>query len=147
MNQRGAVVVLGLLVGGCSAPGALPESPEMVVVAEGLATTLEVEVGASEVHLILHVTNPTSRAIRLEFPTAQRYDFLVRSGDTEVWRWSADRMFTQAVGTETVAAGASLKYDAVWRPGTRSGQFIAVGRIMTGPTPYEKQAMFEVTGR
>ena len=120
MIKHGAMVLLVLWSVGCGVRSSR-EAAEVALPADSLATTLEVKVASGEVHLILHVTNPTRRAVRLEFPTGQRYDFLVRSGSAEVWRWSADRMFNQSVGTETVAAGRSLKYEAVWRPGSRSG--------------------------
>ena len=106
---------------------------------------LEVEVGADSVKLTLHATNPTRNPIPLEFGSAQRFDFVVRSAaGAEVWRWSADRAFAQVVSTDTAAADASRRYQAVWRPGQQTGRFTVVGRLLTLPEAREQETEFEL---
>ena len=149
MNSRNAVLMIGLFVPGCSAPQPAAEvPPEAVVVkTDSLATSLEVEVRPGMVRFILHATNPTKNTIKLDFTSGQRSDFIVQDGSgAEVWRWSSDRMFTQALGTEMVAAGGSLRYEAEWRPGNRSGTFTAIGRITATNAQLEQRATFELTG-
>jgi hypothetical protein len=141
ITRVGPVAFLALWTACSSAPGAAPPGDA----GSDLATSLSVEVGAEAVQLVLHVTNPTRSAVQLEFGTGQRYDFSVRTGGgEEVWRWGADRMFTQAAGTETLAAGGSLRYVAEWRPGPRRGTFQAVGRIVSTNRPLEERTSFEV---
>jgi hypothetical protein len=118
-----------------------------LVVAQTLATSLEVEVRPGVVRFILHITNPTRNAVALEFGSGQRYEFIVREGGgADVWRWSSDRMFTQELGTETLAAGGSLRYEAEWRPANRSGTFTAIGRVTAQNAELEQRANFELGG-
>jgi hypothetical protein len=50
------------------------------------------------VRLKLVVRNDTQEPIELVFPSGKTYDFwIMDSTGNEVWRWSADRVFTQAV--------------------------------------------------
>ena len=149
LNGRNAVLLVGLFLPGCSAPKPAAETPPeaVVVKADSLATSLEVEVRPGLVRFILHATNPTRNTIKLDFSSGQRSDFVVRDGSgAEIWRWSADQMFTQALGSELVPAGGSLRYEAEWRPGNRSGTFTAIGRITTTNAPLEQRATFELTG-
>ena len=134
-----------LAFGGCNRQpdGQLPEPQQERSVT--LATSLEVEVAADVVRLTLHVTNPTTAAVRLEFPSAQRYDFAVlTTGGEEVWRWSADQMFAQVVGTETVPPSGTLRYRAEWRPGGRKGAFVALGVLTAQQHRSEQRSEFEV---
>lgn len=147
MKTRNAVLVIGLFLPGCSTPRPAAETPPetAVVEAQRLVTSLEVEVRPAAVRFILHVTNPTRNAVRLEFSSGQRYDFVVREASgQELWRWSADQVFTQAMGTETVAAGGTLRYEAEWRPGNRSGTFTAVGRVTAQNAQLEQHATVEL---
>jgi hypothetical protein len=149
LNRQNAILLIGLILPGCSAPQPAVESPPeaVVVKADGLATSLEVEVRPGVVRFILHATNPTRTSVKLDFSSGQRFDFMVRAGSgTEVWRWSSDQMFTQALGTELVAGGGSLRYEAEWRPGNRSGTFTAIGRITATNAQLEQRATFELTG-
>jgi hypothetical protein len=147
--KTGRVVALGMLVlGACSAPRPSAETPEgaSVVVSDSLATSLEVEVRPGSVRFVLHVTNSTSQPVALEFTSGQRYDFeVVDANGAKVWQWSADRMFAQVLGTESVAPGGSLKYEAEWRPDRGSGTFTAVGRVSATNRQLEQRARFELS--
>jgi hypothetical protein len=149
VKTQNAVLVIGLLVPGCSSPRPAAETPPSAAVegAQTLATSLEVQVRSGVVRFILHVTNPTQNAVVLDFGSGQRYDFIVREGGgADVWRWSSDRVFTQAIGTETLAPGGTLSYEAEWRPGNRSGSFTAIGRVTAQNVELEQRATFELTG-
>jgi hypothetical protein len=62
--------------------------------------------------LTLRIRNPTDVPVLLRFATGQRYDFVIQSaaGD-ERWRWSAGRMFTQALGEQTVPPAWEIDYN------------------------------------
>jgi hypothetical protein len=62
----------------------------------------------------LTVTNVTDRTLTVTFPTAQRFDFVVKRGGKPVWQWAADMMFAQSVTHERIAAGDSLVLGAKW---------------------------------
>ncbi|MGQ0815284.1 MAG: BsuPI-related putative proteinase inhibitor [Gemmatimonadota bacterium] len=111
-----------------------------------LVTSLEVEVARDSVRFILHLTNSGTQPEVLGFRSGQRYDFEVRTAAGEkIWRWSDDRAFTMAMGSETLAPGESRQYSESWTPGNRSGAFIAVGRVVAMGREIEQQARFEIS--
>lgn len=137
--------VLVLLLSGCNrmSDHPLPEPAGSEVPA--MATTLEVEVAGEVVRLALHVTNSTTEPALLEFPSSQRYDFAIRTEAGEsVWTWSADKMFAQVVGTETVPPGGTLSYRAEWNSEGRKGTFDAVGWLTAEGERREQRARFEL---
>lgn len=96
------------------------------------------------VGLDLAVANADTVAVRVTFSSSQRYDFAVldEAGD-EVWRWSAERMFTQAITEEVVPAGAVLEYHEEW-PDAVAGRYRVVARFESIDHPLELAADFEV---
>jgi hypothetical protein len=86
------------------------------------ADTLKVEVDLAErgyallepLVMTLTVANVKGEDVTLTFPTAQRYDFVVRKGKQVVWRWSEGMMFAQVIGRETLRAGESVSYEITW---------------------------------
>lgn len=139
--NRFLIAMAALLTIGCASMR--PEQGRDVV------TSLEVDIGRdSTVGLVLHLTNSGTEPVVLEFNTAQRYDFEVRTaaGDL-VWRWSDDQMFGQAIGADTLPAGASREYRERWVPGERRGSFVAIGRVVATNRAIEQRAQFEITGR
>jgi hypothetical protein len=109
-----------------------------------LASSVGVEVGSDSVRMVLHVTNPTNQPVVLEFSSGQRYDFAVRTvAGVDVWRWSADKSFMQALGSETIPPGGTLDYAEVWLPGNRTGSFIAVAELTSLNHRVREQAAFQ----
>lgn len=107
-----------------------------------LASSLDVIVGDG-VGLALHVTNTASEPLEVRFSSGQTYDFtILDSAGVEVWRWSADRMFTQALQTRTVAADQTVTYEERWNPVGVSGRFTAVGRLNSTNVPLEQRVDF-----
>jgi hypothetical protein len=93
------------------------------------ALTVQVAVGRAAyaagepIALTLGVRNPTDLAVTLRFATGQRYDFVIESAaGAEVWRWSAERAFTQVLGEQIVPPGWELNYNETFAgrlaPGT-----------------------------
>jgi hypothetical protein len=111
---------LGLLAG-CT-PASVSESPgdlardQPAMPANGLAASLQTESFADSVRFHLRLTNASDAAVELTFPTGQSFDFVVSQGGREVWRWSADQMFTQAIRHERLAPGETREYTARWTP-------------------------------
>ena len=89
---------------------------------ENPGDSLKVEVDLTErgyalvepVVMTLKVTNIKEEDLTLTFPTAQRYDFVVKKGKQIVWVWSEGRMFAQAIGRETLKAGETFSYEITW---------------------------------
>lgn len=110
-----------------------------------LATSVQVEVDSSTARMVLHVTNPSSQPVTLEFTSGQRYDFAVRTaGGADVWRWSAARSFMQALGTETIEPGATVRYAENWEFGKRTGSFVVVAELVATNHPVTETATFEI---
>ncbi len=86
------------------------------------------------VALTLTVANNGGYALTLSFTSGQRYDFLVRNeSGSEVWRWSADKVFAEALGEEKLEAGANLTYEEIWDQKDALGQQVAAGHYnLTG---------------
>ena len=111
-----------------------------------LVSSLSVETRGDTVVLALQVTNPYAAPVPVTFPTAQTYDFAVRAaGGRELWRWSADRGFGQAVQTRTLAPGATWEFAERWVPpaGTR-GELTAVARLASRSHAVERTAVFRL---
>ncbi|HUF34422.1 MAG TPA: BsuPI-related putative proteinase inhibitor [Gemmatimonadales bacterium] len=94
-------------------------------------TTLQLDVSfdavkdGAGVALRLRVTNPTAQAVTFDFASGQRYDFAASTPGGEVlWRWSADKAFTMAVGSVTLQPGASLEYEERWEPDGIVGEVV-----------------------
>ena len=109
-----------------------------------LASSLQVEVTASDVRLVFHITNPSNQPVVLEFSSGQRYDFAVRNATGDLWRWSAAQSFIQSLGTETIPAGGSLRYSEVWPAGQRTGSFTATAQLTASNYPVEQRTEFEI---
>ena len=83
------------------------------------------------VALSLRIENGGPDPVTLDFRTGQRAEFTAypagesdgAAGDgpgdgdaaDSIWRYGAARMFTQALGSETVAPGESVAYEGTWR--------------------------------
>jgi hypothetical protein len=145
VNKHGAAVVWALMWAACSAQQPDADRSETAGEADSLVLSLAVEVRRDSVRFSLHATNPTAQEIPLEFGSSQRYDFDVFDGSgARVWRWSEDQMFAQVVEREQVAPGATLRYEAVWRPEGKTGQFTVVGRLVTVAGGREQRTAFEL---
>ena len=89
--------------------------------------------------MTLEVTNVTGRTVHLTFPSAQRYDFIVKKGKETIWQWSGDRMFAQVLGRYDLAAGDTVTYEYTWdqtkADGTKPGlgAYTLEGILMISP--------------
>lgn len=118
-----------------------PRAPQ----AGGLATSLQVETFPDSVRFVLTVTNAGTAPVTVVFPSGQSYDFVVRADGRELWRWSADMGFTQAVREVPLAPGQTQTFAESWRPpaGT-GGQFTAVAQLTSSSHPVERTATFRL---
>jgi hypothetical protein len=133
-----------LAVGACTAP-----QPALTVDAGAgappeLAASLNARVGPDSASFTLHVSNSSATPVRLGFGTAQRYDFEVGTLTGEqLWKWSADRMFAQALDAVVLKPGESIEYTEVW-PDARAGRYWVQGRLTSTDHPVELRTEFEV---
>ncbi len=143
--------VLGLMLACSRGYESTDAEGNRVVASEDLIATMEIETVADAVRLTLHVTNRSAEPIQLEFTSGQRFDFQVARMDNgavgePLWTWSADKSFLQALSTETLAPGGSLRYSAEWPAGGVTGNFIAHGSVTSTNHPVRQSARFELAG-
>lgn len=95
------------------------------------------------IELILTLTNRSRQAQVLDFANSQRYDFeIADSGGARVWKWNADRMFAQMLGTERLAAGESREYRERFSGSLAPGTYRATGIITASGAPLRASATF-----
>lgn len=111
-----------------------------------LAASFQIQPAGDSVAFVLAVTNATQAPLALEFRSGQSYDFAVADGGREVWRWSAERMFTQALRGETLAPGQTLTWREVWRPDAslRGRSLTATARLTSASHPLERTQTFRL---
>lgn len=95
--------------------------------------------------LTLKVSNHTDEAVEFNFTSAQRYDFSIadEQGD-ELWRWSAERMFAQVMGTEVQEPGEERVYAEVCELTLGPGGYTATGELTATDRPMYASLTFSV---
>ncbi len=112
---------------------------------EPLLSSLQAYTSGDGVTLVLQVTNTSSSPVELEFSTGQSYDFVVSRDEREFWRWSADRAFTQALRSEVVSPGETLRYQEVWpNPAELRGEFTVTGTLTARNYPLTQTATLDL---
>ena len=142
---RTSLLVLLATVAACRAPtGGSAPAPEASAYRGPLVSSLQVEAGADSVRFRMLVTNPTTQPVRITFPSGMSHDFVVAEGGREVWRWSRDRFFPQAVVQLTLPAGDTRTYSEVWRPAAalRGRRLVAEGRLTSSDHPLRQSTPF-----
>lgn len=109
-----------------------------------MATSLDVDV-KNGVGFVFHVTNNSSKAVELIFPSGQTHDFVVvDAAGGEVWRWSGDRMFTQALRNSVLDAGGTKSFAGRWEATGQRGTFTAIAALKSSSHPVETRVEFSV---
>jgi hypothetical protein len=134
-------LISGTVLSSCSKKGR-EEAKQVTTMAsaggsrDSLGVTISLNAGSYAIreHIVMTVTavNTTERALRLTFPTAQRYDFIVRKDRKPIWRWSDDRMFAQALSRHTIEPGDSIVYEFEWDQANVDGTELNLGRYTVG---------------
>lgn len=111
--------------------------------------TLRLDVGTTApvagqaIAFVLTVTNGGEEELVIDFPDGQRFDFEVIGEGTTIWRWGADMFFTQMLGRERIAAGASELWTATLEAGLPAGTYTVRGTLTTN-TRHVLDLAFEV---
>jgi hypothetical protein len=80
------------------------------------------------VRIQLLLLNKGKTPLTFSSSNSQRFDFVIRAGDKEVWRWSNGRMFALMIGSWKLAPGESVAYSAVWEQKDKAGNPVPPGR-------------------
>jgi Intracellular proteinase inhibitor len=133
-----AIVLVGCSPAEVGTPGGAPGAPPLLPSVQARAFAQD------SVTFTLQVTNTSSQPVELNFNSGQSFDFIVSRGQQQVWRWSDEQMFTQALRLERLGPGETLTHSATWRPGPARGDFNVVGRLTSRDHPAEQAATFRV---
>jgi hypothetical protein len=128
---RALIVIVAVLAVCASCAGSSEVSGDRRVVG-GVSMTFtvrpaRVEVGKTVI-FTLRMNNIAGRPAELTFPTGKQYDFWVTRGSREVWRWSDDRLFTQAVEKRTIGPQDTLSLSESW-VAKDAGHFVVHGQL------------------
>ncbi len=107
-----------------------------------IASSLDVSV-KDKVEMALRITNTSGKKLELDFASGLTHDFaILDENGREVWRWSADRMFTQALRNKMLDANETVTYEERWSPEGRRGTFTAVAMLRSTNHPVETRVSF-----
>lgn len=82
------------------------------------------------VEFVFHVVNTGTNPVEVTFRTGQDADIAVYDADTAdlVWRWSDDKLFTQAIERTSLDPGQTTEYSYTWEHPS-PGQYTAVASL------------------
>ncbi|MCL6543584.1 MAG: hypothetical protein K6T61_00010 [Bryobacteraceae bacterium] len=155
LTLGGLALALGLAAAGCEPA----EAPKSAQAAAKMTVTLKLDRSTYEhtaqgpavlkAQLVVH--NPGPGAVRLTFPSSQRYDLEVRNERGQVVvRWSEERAFAMVLGEEDIPPGEKT-YGIELKLASEGGQPLPAGRYTargwvtcTEPEAYSATAPFEI---
>ena len=86
--------------------------------------------------------------MELTFPTGQTHDFtVVDTLGRELWRWSAGRMFTQAIRTKLLGRGETLELEETMKTEKPlpPGRYTVRAELTSSNFPIKREAGFAIT--
>jgi hypothetical protein len=97
------------------------------------------------VEMNLDVRNNTKKMVELRFASGKTYDFVVTDASgKEVWRWSAGRMFTQAIQNTLVKSRDVTTFSENWDAKDMHGKFTATATLLSENHPVQESVEFEL---
>ncbi len=144
MRVRGlripAIVAACLTMGLAAASiAAAQEAPapvvDLVPAASGFGATMTTDRThyrpGDTIRITFEVFNHTKAPVRFDFGSGQRYDVVVEDREgNEIWRWSRGRMFTMALGQETVGPdNPRLSYEIEYKAELAPGRYWIEGEL------------------
>jgi hypothetical protein len=108
-----------------------------------LTTSFDVVPDGEDVRFSFRVVNATPKSVEVNFASGQAYDFVVvDSVGREVWRWSADRIFTQSVRNKLLGKGDAISASEKWSP-SKAGKWTAIAQLTSSNYPIVEKIAFE----
>ena len=110
-----------------------------------LASQLDVKLDRHDVLFALHVTNQGRKHVEVAFPNGQTHEFVVvDSVGREVWRWSASRLFTQALQNKLLGGGETMSVGERWPHPQARGKYTVIATLNSSNFPIQERADFVV---
>ena len=108
-----------------------------------LASNVDIKLERDGVRFALVLTNETKKHVELTFPNGQTHEFVVvDSIGREVWRWSATRLFTQAVQNKLLSGGETMRYSEQWPHPAQRGKYSVIATLNSTNFPLQQRAEF-----
>ena len=150
-----SLVLIEARVGGAvisAAEVAFSLSIDRPVYVPNLFPPLDPERAIPVLHARMTIRNSTAAPLVLNFPSGQRFDLVIRNTNREeVFRWSANKLFTQALGKIELSPGRrSFTVEAPLGAGANQplppGTYTADAWLTTeGPPAYRASVAFEIS--
>jgi hypothetical protein len=113
-------------------------APIIIIMASRAATPAKVFAGVTcdkpvyktgeTMAIALTVLNTGSSLLEITFTSGQKYDFYLYNGAKLIWKWSRDKMFTQALSNLTLVPNKPLTFVITFNQVLLSGEAIGPGR-------------------
>jgi hypothetical protein len=102
-----------------------------------------------EITVTFSVENKTAKLVKLDFPTAQRIEILVRDGSGKVIdKWSDDRAFADVSGIVMINPGEFVQYEEkISTRDMQPGQTYTIEASLANNPEFTKTATVTPTGR
>jgi hypothetical protein len=137
--RRLALLLVLTTLAGCNRGGGAPTGGAVSSSENGLSLTVSFDGPlrtGEPVTWTLALENRGQQALTLRFPSGKEGDVALRRGDREVYRWSANRVFSQAIRDMALPAGARhtfrLEERALPAP---AGEYELVAEVAADPSP------------
>ena len=106
--------------------------------------SLVVRQSSDGVRFALAIANGSKHRLEVSFPDGQTREFLVLdAAGREVWRWSAGRLFTQAMQSKLLTVGDTVTFAERWRDAA-PGTYTVVATLRSDNFPVTRRAAFVV---
>jgi hypothetical protein len=129
-------------IGGSAAPTAKTVEKTVKSASTSLTTKFDVSLEGGDVLFNLRVANGSKKNVEVNFPSGQSYDFVVLdSVGREVWRWSADRIFTSSVRNKLLSKGDAITASERWSP-AKPGKWTAIAQLTSSNYPVADTVAF-----
>jgi len=110
-----------------------------------LMSRLDVKLDRQEVQFALLVTNQSRKHVEVAFPNGQTHEFVVvDSAGREVWRWSASRLFTQALQNKLLGGGETMNLGERWSHPQARGKYTVIATLNSSNYPIQQRAEFVI---
>jgi len=114
-----AALLSAVMAAGSCASGGTPVGGDQRRVGS-VTVTLRVEPSEVKlgrpVRLTLGLQNVSGQAQTLRFSSGRKYDFWATRNGRETWRWSSDRVFTQAEQSQQLPGQTGTHFSESWTP-------------------------------
>jgi hypothetical protein len=109
---------------------------------KGVTSHVMVDTARGVVRFAIEVANDSRKRVELNFPDGRTHDFVVlNEAGREVWRWSAGRLFTQAMQNRLLDVNDSVVYDERWSPPS-PGHYTLVASLRSENYPVQQRVDF-----